>query len=58
MKESPVKFGRETFIDISDRSLREKYECTKQLGKGDMEKFSKFVIKQQEICMLVRNFQN
>ena len=34
MNESPVKFGRETFIDISDRSLREKYECTKQLGKG------------------------
>ena len=34
MKESPVKFSRDTFIDISSNSLREKYECTKQLGKG------------------------
>ena len=34
MEESPVKFGRDTFIDISDRSLREKYECVRQLGKG------------------------
>ena len=34
MKESPVKFSRDTFIDISSQSLREKYECTKQLGKG------------------------
>ncbi len=34
MKESPVKFGRDTFVDISNHSLREKYECTRQLGKG------------------------
>ena len=34
MEESPVKFGRDTFVDIFDHSLREKYECTKQLGKG------------------------
>lgn len=38
MEESPVKFGRDTFIDISDHSLREKYECTKQLGKGGFGK--------------------
>ena len=34
MDDSPVKFGRDTFVDITDRSLREKYECTRQLGKG------------------------
>ena len=34
MKESKVKFGRDTFVGVSSKSLREKYECTKQLGKG------------------------
>ena len=34
MQETPVKFGRDLFVDISDTSLREKYECVRQLGKG------------------------
>ena len=34
MKGSQVKFGRDNFVGISCQSLREKYECTKQLGKG------------------------
>ena len=34
MKEEPVKFGRETFVGLTNKSLRDNYECTKQLGKG------------------------
>ena len=34
MKEEPVKFGRETFVGLTNKSLRDTYECTKQLGKG------------------------
>ena len=34
MKENQLKFGRETFIGFNTRSLRDNYECTKQLGKG------------------------
>ena len=34
MKADPVKFGRENFVGLTHKSLRDNYECTKQLGKG------------------------
>ena len=34
MKEEPVKFGRDTFVGLTNKSLRDNYECVKQLGKG------------------------
>ena len=33
-KVDTVKFGRDTFVGMTSRSLRDNYECTKQLGKG------------------------
>ena len=34
MTANPVKFGRENFVGLTHKSLRDNYECTKQLGKG------------------------
>ena len=34
MKENTVKFGRENFVGLTNKSLKDNYECTKQLGKG------------------------
>ena len=34
MKDTSVKFGRDTFIGRSDKSLKDVYEVVKQLGKG------------------------
>ena len=34
MKGKSVKFGRETFVGLTNKSLRDNYECTKQLGRG------------------------
>ena len=34
MQEASVKFGRDTFIGRSDKSLKDIYEVVKQLGKG------------------------
>ena len=33
-KKDPLKFGRDTFVGMTNKSLKETYECTKQLGKG------------------------
>ena len=34
MEKDPLKFGRDTFVGLSKKSLRDNYESIKQLGKG------------------------
>ena len=34
VEEQGIKFGRGLFVGKNNRSLRDSYECIKQLGKG------------------------
>ena len=34
MSDNSVKFGKENFVGFTNKSLRDSYECIKQLGKG------------------------
>ncbi len=45
MEENPVKFGRKSFVNISDSPLRERYDCVRKLGKGGYGKVFEVLIK-------------
>ena len=53
MTANPVKFGRENFVGLTHKSLRDNYECTKKLGKGGFGKV--YQVKNKSNGKIYRN---